>query len=511
MPRPEGQPAEPRETELKFALDAATLAKLRGAPALTRLRRAKRLRSVYFDTPDHRLWAAGFCLRVREAGGRFEQTVKRRSHGSGFERGEWSEAIASDRPELAALAKTPAARVAAHQFADLGPVFVTTVERRSRLVKDGESTVEVSIDQGDVSAAGHTAPICELELELKAGRREAVFELARALRERAPLRMGFESKAGRGYRLAEGAELAAVKAGPSPVEAGMTAGEAFGAVGNACLAQVAQNADLLQRVRRPETLHQMRVGLRRFRAALKTFAPMLAPADNDRMKAESKWLAKELDGARDLDVFIRDAFRPAALEVDRDRGFATFGKALARAQGAAYDRAVNAGSSERFAAFLLETSAWLEVGLQGMWDDPTLKATADQPVKGFAAQSLDRLRKQVCKKGKGFSQLDAASRHKLRIEVKNLRYTVEFFSPLFSGKAQARFLGRLEDIQERLGGLNDIAVGRDIAASVLGKDDAHAALAAGRAIGRREAFQPRLIDEADHALKRFKDAPKFWR
>ena len=50
---------------------------------------------------------------------------------------------------------------------------------------------------------GTEAPICELELELQQGNVDALFALARTMVERLPLSLGFQSKAERGYRLAQ--------------------------------------------------------------------------------------------------------------------------------------------------------------------------------------------------------------------------------------------------------------------------------------------------------------------
>ena len=71
------------ESELKITLDARDLARLRRHPALAGLRLAPRrtetLVSVYYDTPDRALAAAGMSLRLRRAGRAWVQTVKRRA------------------------------------------------------------------------------------------------------------------------------------------------------------------------------------------------------------------------------------------------------------------------------------------------------------------------------------------------------------------------------------------------------------------------------------------------
>ena len=72
------------------------------------------------------------------------------------------------------------------------------------------------------------------------------------------------------------------------------------------------------------------------------------------IEGEAKWLAGELDQARDLDVFIQ-ATMPADDEgMALEPALAAFGKRLLAAQARAYDRAVEALGSRRFADLLLD-------------------------------------------------------------------------------------------------------------------------------------------------------------
>ena len=57
-------------------------------------------------------------------------------------------------------------------------------------------------------------------------------------------------------------------------------------------------------------------------------------------------------------------------------------------------------------------------------------------------------------------------RHELRIELKKLRYATDFFAPLIPAKALARYRKRLAALQEILGQLNDITVGRELISSL---------------------------------------------
>jgi triphosphatase len=79
------------EVELKLLAPAGMLDQLREAPVITRRARnagvARRLETVYFDTPDRILHSHGLSLRVRRSGKKYVQTLKRGPvHGRPFTR-----------------------------------------------------------------------------------------------------------------------------------------------------------------------------------------------------------------------------------------------------------------------------------------------------------------------------------------------------------------------------------------------------------------------------------------
>ena len=67
------------ETELKFRLGPGAVVRLSGHPALQGPQTTQNLRSVYFDTPNGVLRAAGCGLRVRRTPDGFVQTLKRQT------------------------------------------------------------------------------------------------------------------------------------------------------------------------------------------------------------------------------------------------------------------------------------------------------------------------------------------------------------------------------------------------------------------------------------------------
>jgi inorganic triphosphatase YgiF len=503
---------QPVEVELKFVVDDGVQDQLLEHPSLQGRESVSTLQSVYFDTPERALRRACLGLRVRDTGRGFFQTVKRDQPGGGSVRREWEAEVEDNGVDADVLARTPAADVLDGETCDLEPVFATRIERRARILRLGKGVIEASFDRGEVSSGRRRAPICELELELKKGDPEVLYALARELAGEAPLCLSFESKAEQGYRLADDTTLDPRPAGELQLAPDAPAIEAFQRIALAALAQACANAALLRRLARPEAVHQTRVGLRRFRAALAAFKPLACDQQRPHIDGEVKWLAGELDAARDLDVFIEGVFRPAAAEVDEE-GLAGLGRCLLRAQTDAYERALAAVRSQRCGLLLVETAAWIETGAWSRPEDPVLAQFGATPIREFAAGSLDHLRRVVRRRGKGFRRLDPVSRHKLRIRAKRLRYAAEFFGGLFDDRAKAkdRFVEALKQLQDCLGALNDIVVARQRPLQLAELEDPAMAFAAGRIVGRREDDEADLLEAAADALRGFRKAPRFWR
>ena len=501
----------PTETELKFLLSQEAEPGLADRAGLSEPEKVRTLRSTYFDTPGRRLQRRGLALRLRDDGDGLIQTLKQAAGPAGLARGEWENELSGGSLDMAALASTPAAHALGGDENDLAPVFLTTVERRTRLHREGGSLIEVAIDVGEISAGDRLQPIREMELELKRGDTGALFRLAHKLADGADIRLSFESKSERGYRLADGAVLEPRFATAFALQPGATAGEAFKGLAFSCLAQACANAEILREQPRPEALHQLRVAIRRLRALTKAYAPMLGQGEGLLVEAEFTWLAGELDAARDLDVFIAGGFRPA-VEALAEQNFAALGEQLLKAQTAAYARAQAAVRSPRCAALWLEAVCWIEAGGWTRADDLPTAHLRDQPVAEFAAEALDHLRKVVRKRGRRFAALDARGRHKLRIRSKRMRYVAEFFSPLFEqAKGRRRFLKRLKAMQAVLGELNDVAVARSRLTTAASLRAPGVTFAAGRVVGWRERDERRDLKAARKKVEAFCAETPFWR
>ena len=510
---PADSPAGSSETELKFQLGQGALDSLSRHPAFRAPGRRSRLRSIYFDTPEHDLRNSGFSLRVREKDGAFVQTLKSRKGAGVFDRDEWETGVAGDRPDPSVLAETPAGRLLNGALDRLTPVFETSVDRTVHMWSEGGDLIEVALDQGEVIAQDQKAPLQELELELREGAPRALFRLAGELARDAAMTLSFQSKAERGYRLAGHEGAAAILAERAAITGETTAGAAFRQIARDCLVQIAGNAELLRTTRSARLVHQTRVGVRRLRAALSIFRPILDAEGHARAKAESKWLAGELDAARDIDVFA-DAFfgRPEETAFE-DANLAALHQRLLEAQAKAHEQAARAVQSQRFSALLLDLSAWIEAGAWSELKDPDVAKVRAAPISAFGAARLEHMRKSVLKRGRHFKRLDAEGRHQLRLKAKKLRYAAEFFAGAFGGPAarRRRFVEAAKTLQDRLGELNDLAVARETALKIVGPRAGELAFTAGVLVGDRQKAEAALLRRAGAAVATLDAARPFWR
>src|SRR5665811_470109 len=269
----------PQEIELKLAVGPRDVPRLRDSPILRALNlkhtARQRLVSTYYDTPSLSLLRSAIILRVRKIGRRRVQSVKMNAAESGglARRIELESSIRSDRPDLMQIEDPDVRRLIQERCADndLVPVFATDVVRETWLLQLGRSQIECAIDRGIVAADGRRAPICEVELELKSGQPARLFQLAHRLNTIVPLRIEPASKAARGYDLANDARLTAPTAVPVHIDPAMSVRDSFAAIAQACVAHVLASADYAYKSDDPEGIHELRVSIRRMRAAFSVF------------------------------------------------------------------------------------------------------------------------------------------------------------------------------------------------------------------------------------------------
>ena len=503
----------PKETELKFEVTPRDLRKLRAARILQRKPlKEEDLVSVYFDTPEHTLARNDVTLRVRHNGDKRLQTIKSGRLVNSFRRSEWEHEIQGDVPNFRKAQNTALAPLVTKKLKrSLRPLFETRIHRATASVLRNGSRIEVALDEGEVRAGRQSAAIGELELELKRGNASDLFKLAREMGQLVPATLALKSKSERGYDLVGNKPAQAVRAEIIRLQHGMSAADALRTIGRSTLRQISGNEAALGGSD-SEGVHQMRVGLRRLRAAISLFSMLLGDRQTERIKSELKWLTDELAPARDLDVYLKTKIEP--LRCAAPLGMNELVAALASHRHTAFVRAKAAIASSRYRFLLLDTLQWLE---NGDWGQRSHRK-AQRLIERFAADILARRTKKVMKKAKKLRELNARQRHKLRIAVKKLRYAVDFFGWLFPGhKAKKRlstFQGSLKNLQGHLGALNDIQVHQKLvlmlASAKPRTEDRQRAYAAGVVSRREQSEIEPLLNSAARDARKFAESRPFW-
>ena len=488
------------ELELKFEVPKASVASLRAA-LLEHGARPLTLHARYYDSADDVLAAHGMALRLRREGPRWVQTLKAAgaSAVSRFEHGVTLDVDRDAEPDVdptrhAAAAPSALQDVLA-RLRDGTPLLERYRCDVVRLACDlhlPDAVVEMALDLGEIGAGARTLAVSELELELEEGRREALFELGAAWAGVGGLWLDVRSKSERGLRLARG------EAGGPPVYAAavgldrhMGGGTLLRAVLLSALEQVLGNAsEAAAGSGGEEHVHQLRIGLRRLRTALRELGALSARID-------ARWDGVLAEAARSLGA-LRD-----------QQALANAVEPLLQGAGAPTTRwAMPAQEADAGAAVRQPALQRVLVEILGL---ACSDAAADAPVpageaRSLVEQRLQRLHRRLRRAAKDFEALPREQQHRARKRLKRLRYLAEFVAPLWPHHHAERYLSRLERAQDALGRHNDIAV----AADHFGRDgqaDPRSLFAAGW-LGAHLQW---TAHECRRELGRVTDTVRFWR
>ncbi|ODN69929.1 CHAD domain protein [Methylobrevis pamukkalensis] len=468
------------ETELKFEIDAAALDRLAAHPLIAGAdsRREQQLTAIYFDTASAALRQAGISLRLRsgEADG-LRQTVKfgasptaglaaRSEHTVEVPDGTATPLLDAFPEEVAARLREAAGGLA------ITRQFTIRVRRRvADVVTATGDVVEVALDDGKVTASRRTLAFREAEFELKSGDRTALFMLARETLPGLSVRLSNGSKSDIGFRLKAGTAglLREPLHAEEPIlDKDMSTEQALHLCLTSCLVQIAGNMAACQDSDASEGPHQLRVGLRRLRSVLTVFGPVIGGSFVDRIDAEAKWLAGSVGELRDLDVLAEEIVGPLKDRTDIAPMLDALGRIRERTRAAVR----NDITSARATAFLIDLMRFTEC--RG-WLSSTDFAQSERlvaPIDDFADSALSRRWKKVRKIEKTIDTLTAEERHDLRKAYKKVRYTLDFFAPLFAGKAMKADMKKTKRMQTLLGYLNDVVMTEKLVGLLEAEEDA---------------------------------------
>jgi triphosphatase len=506
------------ESEVKFEASTRDLRKLATARILRRrdgqLPRHKYFVSTYFDTPKLQLRKNGVSLRVRQAGKKRVQTIKTVNGGIALSRGEWEHKLQGDVPDLRAARGTALEPLVSGKLKrDLEPIFATHVQRTFLPLRSGNSQIELALDEGHIRAGRKSSPLAEVELELKKGTVSDLFKAARLVAGLAPVKLALKSKSEHGYDLIADQLSQAFHGSEIILQHDTSIAAAFQVIGRSVLRHIAANEPAV-RAADPEGVHQMRVGVRRLRAAIAVFSELLECRQTQQIKRDLKWLAGKLGPVRDLDVFLKGKIALFEGSDSPTAGLPELKSELIYQRDIAAESAKAAITTARYRLLIFNILEWIE---DGKWLKQS-RSQGKRKIRPFAADLFERRTRKARRKAKRAGEVDAHARHKLRIAIKKLRYALYFFETLYSRDGSAKALSRykkyLEDLQDNLGALNDIAVHQKLAIKLAagsgGPKSELVSFAAGMIAGcERSETRPILADVTETARK-LRRARSFW-
>ena len=419
------------------------------------------VRDVYWDTPEQQILEAGWSLRSREADDSARLiTAKRLASGNGayFQRWGLEQKLPGRDPLPVALDRGPVADLVTEfsvEASALTPTF-TLRNRRKRLSLSNQSEhprglVELVMDEVRIDS-DPPLTFTEFEAELKQGPPQMLKELSRVFADQSALYPARVSKFQRGLQA-----LGCICA-EAPLPA-LTPDDPWLEL---CRAQLHRGIDQLREWEpfaweslHPEGVHQMRVTCRKLRTTLAALEALVAPAQTQPLINELRWLTRALGPVRDLDVHLQWlAAAGNRLSGEEQRILERYKKHLLKRRQQAHGGLLTALASPRFDALktcLDHLARTLDDDLQ---PDPTT-------VRRVAGALLSNPVKRLRKHGRRIrSDSPAEKLHRLRIDLKKVRYRLELIEPLW-GAQLAGSANLLRRLQDTLGNHHDACVAAD--------------------------------------------------
>jgi len=407
----------------------------------------------YFDTATYCLQQAKLAYRIRREGGQWVATIKGSGLSSGglHERQEWNVTVSDAQPDITVFEGTDIGLDLIELVGNqrLEPIVMTKFERRTLdvIMPDG-SQIEVAADQGTIVAGARNSPILEVELELKSGKPSALLQLGGALAKEYPLLPESDSKFYRGLLLAGLATMQPQQIVKCKMDKHQLVDDGVQTILVQLIAEffVAQQS-FLTNPTAPTHVHELRISLRRLRSLLEFYEPVLDHEQYKYYQAELRKLGQMLGGLREIDVaYITWQGCRCAQFSPLKRKIST-GVMLNKLRLLEAEKIVGTLYAGYATPFLLDLWAMLTE------KDGQEEAEHHLTVSEYSTSRLVSWLKTVTKQGKIIDWTDRENVHRLRLQIKKIRYAAEVLEPLFCEVSQ--LIVRLDTLQINLGLLSD--------------------------------------------------------
>lgn len=432
---------------IRLSLDPAEISALLQNPLLASLPKRRRIHLTHFDTPDKELDDLALSIEETRI---LRKTTLTVSQTNG-DKHVWSAPTTPGTFDFATLIDTPEIAEQLTQLADnLSPIYTIETSQRLWMVQIRSAQVEVILDEGRIvtgdGASQRIHRFCEVELRLHQGQSAALYGVARLLSRLLRLHPVSDTLTQRAKALCTSEVAGPVKARRIKVDAKDSVISVFKQLVWTCLDQLRANEAGVFAPNNVEFVHQARVSLRRLRTALKLFGTELPPEFADKWSLAWRDVGEQLGNARNWDVFCTEIFPDIETDlgnipdVSSLREFAQIEREKAHAQTQAWMR------GRRYSLTMV---AFCEALL-------ALPDRKEGRISDFADNALKKRYKRFCRGAKVAQTLTAEARHEVRIDLKKLRYTIDFFESLYPQKQLKPFLTGLAETQELLGHMNDL-------------------------------------------------------
>jgi CHAD domain-containing protein len=203
-----------------------------------------------------------------------------------------------------------------------------------------------------------------------------------------------------------------------------------------------------------EFLHDLRVAVRRTRSLQRELKKVFPPDELAHFRQEFKWLQQVTGPSRDLDVYLLEFDDFAASVPEAHRDDLTLLRTLLEEHRATERVAMeDALRSARTTGLLRDWANFLDRLPAAPVDD---RPSAVTPIGEVAARRIHKVYRQMVKMGDAIDDDSPhEALHDLRKKGKELRYLLEFFSPLFPGKVTKPMVKTLKALQDTLGRFQD--------------------------------------------------------
>lgn len=258
---------------------------------------------------------------------------------------------------------------------------------------------------------------------------------------------------------------------------------------------------------RTDDLRKYRVATRRLRAAIRLFGEAYERTELQALEKGLRSVARAVGTVRDLDVRVADLERWATEREAEASGVAPLVESWRERRRSAAAKLADRLDGRRHARWLASLVAFVDVGGGEAPEDsgPAVERPrgAPQPssVRDRAASRIWDAYERVRAFEPVVDGADVATLHALRIEVKRLRYGIEFLADVL-GPDSGSLLEPLVALQDHLGALNDAVVAAAAVRAFLDHPDRPLSLGERMTIGAYLDDRAREIEERRSTVAR---------